>query len=381
LFIDPYYLRQFVEKREQLLQEVLQGLDADSKAALALIYMRNDRLESPIQLQPSETEALARLGSDLGGCVMALEALNSSLVLLSHAGGESLWRFKHPTIGDAYAEILVQSPEMLGIYIRGSAPESLLDQVTCGDVGIERAVVVPKSLYPLMLTKLGESLASKSYKSAGFAAWGARWTLQGFLSRRCSKEFISLYLEHHADLLDRVSEPGLFLDSVPEVRLAERLHEFGLLPEDKRKKFVETVSNYALQGRDTNALDDERIRSLFRDDEFEQLQQRIRTELLPRLDEIRLERESDHSSDDPQEHMQRLLETFKTLKKSLGDDEGVNRIIDSQIQRTNEWIDENTPEEPKRAARELGKVEVSEKPQSARSIFDDIDADGNSESE
>ena len=88
LFIDEYYLGQFVEKREQLLQEVLQGLDADSKAALALIYMRNDRLESPIELQPSETEALERLGSDLGGCVTALEALKGSLVLLSHASGE-----------------------------------------------------------------------------------------------------------------------------------------------------------------------------------------------------------------------------------------------------------------------------------------------------
>jgi hypothetical protein len=53
LFIDPYYLGQFVERREQLLQEILQNLDADSKAALAMIYMRNDRLESPIQLQPS----------------------------------------------------------------------------------------------------------------------------------------------------------------------------------------------------------------------------------------------------------------------------------------------------------------------------------------
>lgn len=72
LFIDPYYLSQFVEKREQLLQEVLQGLDSDSKAALALIYMRNDRLDSPIELQQSEAEALERLGSDLGGCVAAL---------------------------------------------------------------------------------------------------------------------------------------------------------------------------------------------------------------------------------------------------------------------------------------------------------------------
>jgi hypothetical protein len=67
--------------------------------------------------------------------------------------GESFWRFKHPTIGDAYAELLVQSPELLGIDIRGSAPERIVDQVTCGDVGIEKAVVLPKPLFPLILGK------------------------------------------------------------------------------------------------------------------------------------------------------------------------------------------------------------------------------------
>ena len=382
LFIDPYYLRQFVEKREQLLQEVLQGLDADSKAALALIYMRNDRLESPIELQPSETEALARLDSDLGGCVTALESLNGSLVLHSHASGESFWRFKHPTIGDAYAEILVQSPEMLGIYIRGSAPERIVDQVTCGDVGIEKAVVVPKPLFPLMLAKLGESSPSKSYKSAWLSTWGAKRALQGFLSRRCSKEFVSLYLEHHPDLLDRVSEPGLYLDTVPEVRLAERLHEFGLLPEDKRKKFVETVSNYALEGQDAAALDDEGIRTLFKDDEFEHLRERVRTELLPRLDDVRQDWESNHRSDDPpEEHMQQLLESFETLKKCFGNDESATKIIDREIRHTNEWIGEHTPEEPKKSPRMLGKVEASDKPHSARSLFDDIDADEYSEGE
>ena len=50
LFIGEYYIGQFVEKRDQLLQEVLQGLEADSKAALALIYLRNGYLESPIEL-------------------------------------------------------------------------------------------------------------------------------------------------------------------------------------------------------------------------------------------------------------------------------------------------------------------------------------------
>ena len=77
-----------------------------------------------------------------------LEALRGSLVLLSRANVESFWQFKHPDIGDAYASILVQSLEHLGIFIQGSAPERLIDQVTCGDVGIEKAVVVPKSLFP-----------------------------------------------------------------------------------------------------------------------------------------------------------------------------------------------------------------------------------------
>ena len=208
VFIDAYYLSQFVERREQLLQEVLQGLDRHSKAALALIYMRNGRLESPIALEGSETEALQRLGSDLGGCVAALEALNGSLVLLSRASGDFVWQFKHPTIGDAYATILVQNSEHLGIYIRGTAPERLVHQATCGDVGVERAVIVPKSLFSQMLAKLQEITQSKAYKSPLLSKFGARRDLQGFLGRRCSKEFLSLYLARHPELLDRVAQPG-----------------------------------------------------------------------------------------------------------------------------------------------------------------------------
>ncbi|GJL51788.1 MAG: hypothetical protein NPIRA01_30150 [Nitrospirales bacterium] len=382
LFIDEYYIDQFVEKREQLLQEILQGLDTDSKAALALIYMRNGRLESPIQLRPSETQALERLGSDLGGCVAALEALKGSLALLSHESGEYVWQFKHPTIGDTYAEILIQSSEHIGIYMEGSAPERLVEQVTCGDVGIEKAVVVPKSLFPQMLAKLKEVSQSKSYKSARLSIFGAKRALQGFLARRCSKQFLSLYVQHNPGLLDQVAEPGLFLDTVPEVRLAKRLHEVGLLPEEKRRRFVETVSNYALEGQDADALDDDGIRSLFSNGEFEELVRRVRTELLPRLGDVRREWESNHSSGkSPEEHMQQLLELFNSLGKQFGDDESAVKLIDREIRRTSEWIDENTPEEPERASRKLGKVEAQEKPKSTRSIFDDVDANEDVESE
>jgi hypothetical protein len=193
---------------------------------------------------------------------------------------------------------------------------------------------------------------------------------------------LSLYLQGNPGLLDQVAKPGLFLDAVPEVRLAKRLHEVGLLPEEKRKKFVETVSNYALEGQDADALDDDGIRSLFTDGEFDELVRRVRADLLPRLGDVRREWESNRSSDEPpEESVQKLLELFDSLKKQFGDDESAIILIDREIQRAREWIDENTPEELERAHRELGKVETQDKPRSARSIFDDVDANEDVETE
>jgi len=376
LTMGTQFIGQFVERREQLLQEVIQSLDTASKAALALIYMRNDHLDSPIQLSPSETKALERLGSDLGGCVTGLEALNGSLVQLSHVSGEYIWQYRHPTIGDAYSETLVESPEHLGIYIEGTATERLVDQVTCGDVGIQKAIVVPRSLFPQMLAKLSELSRSKRHKSSWLSKFGAKRDLQRFLAHRCSKEFLSLYLAGNPALLDQVAEPGLFLDTLPEVRLAKRLHDIGLLPEEKRKKFVETVSGYTLEGQDGDVLSDDGIQSLFTDNEFDELVRRVRIELLPRLGDVRREWESNHSSSEPpEESMQPLLELFDSLKQHFGDDESATILIDREIQLTREWIEENALEELERTKREFGNVEPQSEPRSARSIFDDVDAD------
>jgi len=51
---------------------------------------------------------------------------------------------------------------------------------------------------------------------------------------------------------------------------------------------------------------------------------------------------------------------------------------DESIRVTNEWIAEHQPDEPVRSPRKLEDVETQEKHQSARSTFDDIDADGDS---
>ncbi len=375
LSIDRYNLGQFVGKQERFLQEVLQGLDSDSKAALALIYMRNDGLESPIELQEWESRALERLGSSLGGCVTALESLNGSLLQYTHVGGNSIWRFKHPTIGDAFAGLLVQNPELLGIYVQGSPTEKLIDQVTCGDVGLENAVVIPKALFPLMLRRLDEFSATTKYKSPWLSTWGAIHRSQRFLARRCSKDFLSLYVEKHPELLDSVSEPGLFLSAVSEVDLAVRLHEYGLLPEDKRQKFIATVSGYALKAEDLYALEDLDMRQMFTDAEFEELRLRVRYELLPRLEDVRWNWQVNHSSDESAEdHMQPLLDSFGTLRKVFADESEVMKIVERETERANEWIAEHMPDEPDNAPkRTLGDLQTSGEFKDGRGIFDDVD--------
>lgn len=377
LHLHKFWVDQFVEKQEQLLQEVLQGLDSDSKAALGLIYMRNGQLESPIQLEESEGRALERLGSSLGGCTTALEALNGSLVRHAYIEGASIWRFKHPTIGDAFAAQLVRNPELLEIYIQGSPAEDLIQQVTCGDVGLERAVVIPKSLFALVLKRLDEYSSSPRYKSRLYATWGARSRVMDFLARRCSKEFLSFYVEKHPELLDRVAEPGLLLSAVSEVDLAAGLHKYGLLPELQRLKFLDTVTGYALRGDDLYALSDPDIRSIFTEPEFEEFREKLRTELVPQLAHVRRDWQSNYtgSDDSPDGFMEPLKDSLKALAEEFPGDDEVNAIVDRETDRLNQWIAEASEEEPDdKPARKLGEVETPDQFEDVRSIFDDVDA-------
>jgi hypothetical protein len=262
----------------------------------------------------------------------------------------------------------------LGIFLLGSATDNLIEQVTCGDVGIERAVMVPKSLYPQMIARLTEFTASEKYKSQYLASWSAKWSLYSFLTRRCSKEFLALYLQANPELVKKVCRPGLYLNSSSEVGLAVRLHACGLLPEENRSAFVEALSAYAVSGEDVYALDDEGIRSVFTDAEFDALVARVRSELLPRLGRVREKAQDGYNADEPaDEHLEHMFENFKTLKDKFGDNAEAVQIIEREIDRAKDWISENDRERPERAPRSLGTAGTIDKAHGSRSIFDDID--------
>ena len=375
LSIDNNGLARFVHGQEDFLREMLSGLDNDSKAALALIYMRNDNLRSPIQLEQSEARAVERLGSSLGGCVTALESLKGSLVQLTAASGDALWRFKHPTIGDAYAAILSGSPELIGIFVQGSSTEKLINQVTCGDVGYENAVVIGKNLYPLVLKRLDEFTSSSSYKTQWMTSWHAKRRTFDFLARRCSKEFLEIYIDAHPSLLDKVASPGLFLYAVTELDVALRLHEFGLLPEAQRLVLVKTVTTYAVEGEDLYALSNPGLRSMLTEVEYKTLRTRVRAEMVPRINDIRIARQTDLGNyDSAQDQMQPLLDSLEILKE-VYDDPEIREIVEIETQHVNDWIaEQDDDEEAHRPRQSISDVNTSGKIDSGRNIFDDVDA-------
>jgi hypothetical protein len=377
LSMDSHSIGRFVRHRDQFQQEVIRSLDVHSRAALALVYMRSGQLESPIELQLSELKALERIGSDVGQSVRALEALKGALVLLVSTESAAFWQFKHPTVGDAYASVLAESSEHLGIFVEGTAIKQLLSKVTCGDVGIQNAVIVSRSLFPQMLRRLNEIRGDGAAGSPWHTTFNAREAMINFLTFRCSKEFLAYFLPHHPDILTRVAEPWLSLETAPEVHLATRLHQSGLLPESTRRKFVETVSNYAINGEDSEALSNSSIRSVFTPEESEALRASISDELLPRLSQVRREWESNASGDQAEADMQGFFNLLDALVEHFGEEEKVLHSINGERERAIDWVHEQADHKikPARAHRELMAIAPQADSIIERSIFDDIDAD------
>lgn len=374
LHLADWSLARFVDEREQFLIDLCKELDADSKAALALIYMSNGRLPSPISLTATEDEALRRLDSDLGACTAALEALRGSLAVHVTSEGESFWTFKHPTISDAYSAMLRGSPELLGIYVRGSDIGKLMRQITCGDVGIEGAVVLPSSLFAPLIERLAAYKASSAYKTEWMSGWGARRELLGFLAGRCSKQFLEAYLAADGKLVESIAKPVLHLEFSVEVEFAIRLFKLGLLPEDARRTLAETVSRYARNGDDARALSDPELRSLLNDKELNRLREAVRAEVLPRIEEVRLEHQAGRDpEDDPVWHMRRFTQLLSAIEQAYPQSRRISGIIKRERRHVQEWIEENPTEEDSSNSRDILVEEPNDSPGVSRSIFDDVD--------
>ena len=363
LLFDSNSIRSFVENPIQFLIEVTTNLDAESRAALALIFIRGGALESPISLSEQEWEALAILGIGLPAARRALVALDASLVSLVRTDGKVMWTFKHPTIGDAYASIVAEDPELLDIHMSWASVDKLIAEVTCGDVGLEGVkVVVPQTRFERFIERLREV--------------DNQQRLLIFLASRCSQEFLRLYLKHHPQLGERIVTPGSYLSAVAEVDLLVRLREVDLLPEEWRTQFVMHVRTLALETPDVDFLSISRIRALFTEGELSAILEAIREELLPEFSSIVSDWRYNCGSDkDPEEEFAPLKDLLEVLGGEFGGDDPAQALLKTAEEEVEEMIQYLQEEKWHREEDDDYRYEQSERSStfSERSIFDDVD--------
>jgi hypothetical protein len=376
LFLTDYHVKDFVIRQREFFIDLLHNLDKHLIAALALIYMNDERLVSPLALSTEELKSVEQLDSSKGKCVSALQAMRNNLVQLVTSEADSYWKFKHPTIGDAFSEFIKDSPELIEVYLRGCDVEKLLHQVSCGNLNLKNTIAVPSKFFELMLTRLSTFTSSGSYKNEFSAIWGAKRDLLEFLAKRCSKTFLELYIIKNKGIYDTIIAPTHYLEISAEVELISKLHSLRLLPEIYRSKFVEKVSDYALGGKNLYVFRLTKISSLFTTQELSGLRQKVVDIIVPLVDKIRIEKENEFEpSEDPERHMSPLVEVLEILESEFNEHPQIVSEAKAKIETIKIWVIKNEQKNELEERERLADEQFQELPDKDRSIFDDIDSD------
>lgn len=369
-------IKEFVEKQEQHLVDVINGLDRHCKAALAVIYTNKGYLESPITLT-EDLQLINRLGSSIANCIEAMEAMKGGLVRYGIENDIASWQFKHPTIGDAYASILARSVELLEIYLLGANVEKMLDQISCGDLKVSHATIIPQSLFHIVADRLMAFQQTESQKGDFSFDYHARQKILVFLARRSSQEFIELYLERCPELLAKALRPTPSFYYSKEIELLVKLHEFGSLKEEHRVAVVEYIRTFTEGGHDLSLFKDLEIQSLFTTEELESIKENVKSNVVPRLNEIRTKEEQEFNrqrTSSAEEHMEDFSDKLSTLLELYEGEQSTSDQLWDQISFVKSWVEKNEYPMKDISDFEFDIEKKVERAENTRSIFDDIDA-------
>ncbi len=360
-------LLEFVSRPMDMLKEVIQTLDATSRSAIALVFMRGGTLSSPVSTTPGEENAIQLLGGTTADVRNALSALDGSLLMLVQQGGEFSWRLKHPTIRDAFAALIAENRELLDIYLAGTPVTQLLNEVSCGDMAIKGVkVIVPLDRYGSLWSRIETYLllprADRNAVLRFFANRGERNFLAGYVAR--NPGFISTL---------RV---GSYLSAIPDVELIVKLRTFGLLPEPFRLQCVAEIRRLAVDTPDSDFLREE-MRPLFEDAEFTAILDDVRSLLLPCLSEhVDGWRQSHDGEEDPEGHFYLLETAFTDYQTFFKSEAEASELLTAGLKRISESVDDlraELPSAPDADGDYFGGRSIDRATVESRSVFDDVD--------
>lgn len=293
----------YFERPAAFLLDTIRNLAADCRAAIALVFLSGGRVSSPVPGSDELQLATNAFGVTPASIKDALNFLNGSLLLLAHDEEGRYWTYKHPTIGDCFAQLVANDPELTEVYLRGAKPELILREVVCAGTVVTGALVcVPHDLYSLLI---GRIQGQPDY------------SLSGFISYRADRRFSELLLEKRPDILDRLESFYAPVGEDMDASLLARLHTFGLLPGEIRTRFVETVRKLAVEEADASFLEDADLRAVFSEEEIESILRDVEAGVLEAVPQHmkRLRRAWEH--DYPPED---YFDAFKNAVKTFVDE-------------------------------------------------------------
>lgn len=376
----------FMSSPRQVLRDVFDQLGPNEHAALALVYAagKGGTIEEPLDFTPTQREIINRAGGTTSGAARALRALTGDfLSQIAGAGGNNRFTFRHPTLWEGFASWLPTQPHLLPMILAGLSDTELLTQVDCtvDDARHAEGVLlrVPPPLYrdvaQRVLTK--EWAVDRDYSHNARQRWNARNLIYRFLQRRCSDEFLRVYLSLDPELPERLTKFTSYVDAVPEPALLARLHEARLLDDSLRRRAVEHMAYLAVTTPDARWLVNHAWSILMTDDDRAELMAAVRDELTPRLESAVSEWVDQADQQDEDDPIPSHLLEYSTAFEAEGDTTTANAFAEArelydQLKQSTHF--EHDGWEPRRKGKGdllLGPESVAA--QYSRSIFDDID--------
>lgn len=279
-------MKELVDQPVEFLTEVLEQLDGPSLSAVALIFLNSESgVPSPIGQNPALEMVTRLLGLQPAAVAMAMEHLNDSLTRRLSAEDGDRWVFRHPTVTDAFAEIVARSPELIELYVHGAKVDRLVREVVCAPLSSEHAHVrVPTSLFAALLERFRDRSLDESFKS--------------FLGARAGDSFLGKIVAARPEILEWAATTNTGDLSSGSLVLLAALNSYGLLPEPARERIVERVDDDAITWMRTDVFANAMFRQIFTHEEFDDLAARFRKEWLNNfgnlLDDLRERFSSDN---------------------------------------------------------------------------------------
>jgi len=256
----------FFQRPHDFLKETLRTLSIGEKAAIAVLFMRGGAVATPVSFFESDAEAVTALGADIPQTRASFSNLDGSFLQLLPDGDRQLWRYRHPTIRDAFADIVAEDPEQLDIYLAGAPTDTMLGEVTCGNVFLRGArVIVPESRFQNVIKRLTDLVDE-----------GRWYRVEPFLASRCSEQFIRRYFADRPGDLDSVL--NFYRWDQDKLSIIEKLAGSNAFGTQERRKFSKKVRELAVRTWDPLFMQ-KSVRSLIGPRTFRRMLDELATDL------------------------------------------------------------------------------------------------------